>query len=105
MAQVSFSNIFKSTSANQGEESQSFAGSSLAGATNIKFVSQDPTQVQFSGNNVPGNLTYTLGGVNYNISGIVSRLFKSGNTYEGFYFVDSGSDYSMTSQEVTTARA
>ena len=103
MAQISFKSVWVSTAVNQVEESQSFAGSKIAGATNITFTSQDPTAVTFSGNNVPGNMQYTVNGVTTTVQGIVSRLFKSGSTYEGFYFVDSGSDYSLSSQEVTSA--
>lgn len=80
MAQVSFNSVWLSTAVNQVEESQSFTGSKIAGASKIAFTSQDPNAVTFSGNNVPGNLTYTLNGVDYTIQGIVSRLFKSGNT-------------------------
>ena len=103
MAQVSFNSVWLSTAVNQAEESQSFAGSKIAGATGISFTSQDPNAVTFSGNNVPGDLKYTLNGVTYTVQGIVSRLFKSGNTYEGFYFVEAGSDYALTSQELTKA--
>ncbi len=103
MAKVSFSEIFKSGAANQQEESNNFAGALQAGATNISFTSQDPSVTNFSGNNVPGVLTYTLNGQTFSIDGIVSRLFKSGNTYEGFYFVASGSDFALGSQEQTTA--
>ena len=103
MAQVSFKSVWLSTAVNQQEESQSFAGGKIIGATNITFKSQDPAVTSFSGNNVPGNLVYTLNGVTYTVQGIVSRLFKSGNTYEGFYFVEAGSDYSLTSQEQTRA--
>ena len=103
MAQISFNSVWLSTAVNQVEESQSFAGSKIAGATNISFTSQDPTAVTFSGNNVPGDLKYTVNGVTTTVQGIVSRLFKSGNTYEGFYFVEAGSDYALTSQELTKA--
>ena len=103
MAQVSFNSVWSSTAVNQVEESQSFAGSPISGATNISFTSQDPAAVTFSGNNVPGNLVYTVNGVTTTVQGIVSRLFKSGNTYEGFYFVEAGSDYALTSQELTKA--
>ncbi len=57
----------------------------------------------FSGNNVPGDLKYTVNGVTTTVQGIVSRLFTSGSTYEGFSFVAAGSDYALTSQEQTKA--
>ena len=103
MAKVGFVAIFQSTATNQEEESSSFAGSRLSGATNISFTSQDPTAVTFSGNNVPGNLTYTLNGATVTVNGIVSRQFKSGSTVEGFYFIDAGSDYTLTSRETASA--
>ncbi len=103
MAKVGFDSIFQSTAANQQEESQSFSGSLLSGATNIYFTSQDPNAVTYSGNNVPGNLTYTLNGTTFTVPGIVSRLFKSGSVYEGFYFISSGNDYALGSQETATA--
>ncbi len=81
MAQLSFKSVWSSTAVNQVEESQSFAGSQIAGATNITFTSQDPNAVTFSGNNVPGDLKYTVNGVTTTVQGIVSRLFKSGSTY------------------------
>lgn len=103
MAQLSFKSVWVSSAVNQVEESQSFTGSKITDATNITFTSQNPAAVTFSGNNVPGNMQYTVNGVTTIVQGIVSRLFKSGNTYEGFYFVEAGSDYALTSQELTKA--
>lgn len=103
MAQTSFTSIFKSTSANQQEESNSFTGSLLTGASDIRFESRDPSAGSFSGNNVPGYLSYTLSGTDYTIEGIVSRLFKSGSTIQGFYFIESGADFSLASGEQASA--
>ena len=71
MVQVAFSSAFKSADATtQAEESSSFTGSALIGASDIRFESSDPAATSFSGNNVPGVLTYVLGGLTYAIEGI-----------------------------------
>jgi hypothetical protein len=104
MVQVAFSSAFKSANATtQAEESSSFTGSALVGASDIRFESSDPTAVSFSGNNVPGVLTYVLGGLTYAIEGIASRLFKSGSTIQGFYFIESGPDFALASGEKANA--
>lgn len=105
MAQVSFSSILKSSAANQEEESNDFTGSRLTGARNISFTSADPAQTAFTGNNVPGVLKYELSGTTYSIHGIVSRLFKDGSTYEGFYFIETGNDYALGRSETSNAYA
>jgi hypothetical protein len=54
----------------------------------IKFTSADPADIQFSGNNVAGVLSYSVGGVHYDINGIISRPDKNGNAHIAYYFVE-----------------
>ena len=87
------------TKAYQGMNSTYTAiGSSYSTETNIiyignaissiafSFQSANPADVQFSGNNVAGQLTYFSLGIKYVINGIVSRPDRDGSKVEALYF-------------------
>lgn len=63
-------------------------GASGIGANSFSFTSADPGQTSFSGNDIAGQLSYTLGGANYVINGVISRRATSNGVVDAFYFVE-----------------
>lgn len=93
-ASITFGQVWKITPNTPSEETNSFTTdpAALAG-TKFRFTSGVPGDPFFSGNNVTGTLSYVdAGGVNRSISGVVSRLVKTGSVVDGFYFYVQGSD-------------
>ncbi len=63
------------------------SAATLVAGTNFSFISLDPNDPLFVGNNVPGNLTYkNSSGVLVTIKGVVSRANKTGNVGQAAYF-------------------
>lgn len=63
-------------------------GASGIGASSFSFTSADPSQTTFSGNDIAGQLSYTLAGANYVINGVISRRATTTGVVDGFYFVE-----------------
>ena len=96
LATVTFPKAFKSATNQQTWQQQDItleASNSLASATSITFTSQNPADVNYSGNNVPGTLSYTVGGTTTSLKGYISRPDKTANAADAFYFHDSNGDF------------
>lgn len=92
-AQISFVQLYMGTPSALSEEAQNLANIQQITGTVFRFTSTPPESPSFTGNNVNGVLSYVAAnGASVSISGIVSRLFKSGSTIEGFYFYAAGND-------------
>ncbi|HSF44399.1 MAG TPA: hypothetical protein VLA58_00265, partial [Chitinophagaceae bacterium] len=75
------------TSYNANTQSIDISPATLVAGTNFSFISLDPADPLFYGNNVPGYLKYRdASGQLVSIKGMVSRAVKSGNTGQGAYF-------------------
>ncbi|MDO9268148.1 MAG: Ig-like domain-containing protein, partial [Methylobacter sp.] len=86
-AALTFSAVYKGTPSSWSQEAQQIQNVATVNGSNFKFTSLDPNAPYFSGNNVTGTLTYTDNlGATQSIDGVVSRLFKTGNTVEGLFF-------------------
>lgn len=86
-AALTFSAVYRGTPSAWSEEANQIANVAAIAGSNFKFTSLDPNAPYFSGNNVSGVLSYIDGnGQTQSISGVVSRLIKSGSTVEGLYF-------------------
>ncbi|WKB55779.1 VCBS domain-containing protein [Eleftheria terrae] len=93
-ASVTFTQVYRITPTSLSEEANGFRtdASALAGS-NFRFTSGNPSDPYFSGNNVTGTLSYVDGsGTLRSISGVVSRLVKTGSTVNGLYFYAPGAD-------------
>ncbi|HLO81057.1 MAG TPA: gliding motility-associated C-terminal domain-containing protein [Chitinophagaceae bacterium] len=81
--------VYKGIGTSYGANTQSIqisAATQVAG-TNFSFISLDPSDPLFYGNNVPGYFTYkNSSGVLVSIKGMVTRAFKQGNVGQGAYF-------------------
>ncbi|MDQ7744962.1 tandem-95 repeat protein [Hydrogenophaga pseudoflava] len=92
-ASITFSGVFQGTPSSLSEEAQSLNNIAPLVGSNFQFVSSNPSDLYFSGNNVTGYLTYNDGdGAPQSIYGVASRLFKTGNTVDGIYFYATGAD-------------
>ncbi|MFI3157998.1 MAG: VCBS domain-containing protein, partial [Methylococcaceae bacterium] len=93
-AAITFTKVYQGTPSSWSQEAQNITtNASAVVGTNFKFVSADPGTLYFSGNNVSGNLVYTDGsGNSQSVSGVISRLIKTGNTVEGLFFYATGPD-------------
>ncbi|MDP1667272.1 MAG: Ig-like domain-containing protein, partial [Methylobacter sp.] len=86
-AALTFSAVYKGTPSSWSQEAQQIQNVATVSGSNFKFTSLDPNAPYFSGNNVSGTLTYTDNlGASQSVDGVVSRLFKTGNTVEGLFF-------------------
>jgi gliding motility-associated-like protein len=75
------------TSYNANTQSIQISPATQVAGTNFSFISLDPADPLFYGNNVPGYFTYrNPSGQLVSIKGMVSRAVKSGNTGQGAYF-------------------
>jgi len=94
-ASITFTRVYQGTPRSWSEEAQSITtyASPVAG-TNFRFVSSNPSDLYYSGNNVTGYLQYTDNGGNaQSVYGVISRLFKTpGNNVVGLYFYAPGAD-------------
>ncbi|MFM7838136.1 MAG: hypothetical protein ACKO6K_01105, partial [Chitinophagaceae bacterium] len=88
-AEVYFYDVYKGSGGPYGEQDQNItisAATKLAGS-DFRFISLNPQDVSYSGNNVPGFFTYKdANGTLQSIRGVVSRSVKSGSTYQAVYF-------------------
>ncbi|MFC3684298.1 tandem-95 repeat protein, partial [Hydrogenophaga luteola] len=92
-ASLTFAAVFQGTPSSMSEEAQSLNNIAPLVGSNFQFVSSNPSDPYFSGNNVTGYLTYLDGnGAPQSIYGVASRLFKTGNTVDGIYFYATGAD-------------
>jgi hypothetical protein len=102
------------TKAYQGMNSSYTAiGSSYATETNIIYIgnpissiafafqSANPADVEFSGNNVAGQLTYFSLGIKYVVNGVISRPDRDGSKVEALYF----SETTVLGGRINTGRA
>jgi len=69
------------------QTSSIYIGSAIS-STAYTFQSANPADVQFSGNNVAGQLIYYSGGSKYVYNGLISRPDKTGNTPKALYFAE-----------------
>jgi VCBS repeat-containing protein len=69
------------------QTSSIYIGSAIS-STAYTFQSANPADVQFSGNNVAGQLIYYSGGSRYVYNGLISRPDKTGNTPKALYFAE-----------------
>ncbi|MBD1194203.1 hypothetical protein, partial [Vulcanococcus sp. Clear-D1] len=102
LATVYFAEAFKSASNTQQEQSSNISletTNSLTSATGLSFTSQNPTDTQYTGNEVPGTLSYTIAGTTTTVQGIVSRQAKTGSQTDAFYFFDNGNFITNPSTE------
>jgi VCBS repeat-containing protein len=93
-AALTFNQVFKVTPTSLSVEANGFttAASALVG-TNFRFADGSPNDPLFSGNNVTGAITYLdAAGTRQSISGVASRLVKTGATINGVYFYVPGAD-------------
>jgi len=93
-AAITFNQVFKVTPTSPSVQANGFTtdASALAGS-NFRFSSGNPADPLFSGNNVTGTVSYLDGGgVARSISGVISRLIKTGATIHGVYFYVPGAD-------------
>lgn len=91
-AEITLGDVYKGIGNTYGIETQSITISSTSKVvgTNFTFSSLDPTTATFTGNNVPGYLSYKdAGGILVQIRGVVSRPEKTGNTDRAVYFYTS----------------
>jgi len=93
-AAVTFSVVYQGTPSSWSEEAQNLAlYASPFNGSNYRFTSSNPSDLYFQGNNVTGTLSYRdQSGNQQQIYGVVSRLFKTGSTIDGFYFYAPGAD-------------
>jgi hypothetical protein len=93
-ATANFNDVFGTTCTTCTEEQASITTTTELGGSQYRFTSQIPGDLQFSGNNVNGVLTYYApGNVLVTKYGIVSRLFKSAGAVIGFYFWETNNTY------------
>jgi VCBS repeat-containing protein len=93
-AALTFNQVFKVTPTSLSVEANGFttAASALVG-TNFRFADGSPNDPLFSGNNVTGTITYLdAAGTRQSITGVASRLVKTGATINGVYFYVPGAD-------------
>ncbi|MCE1199167.1 MAG: Ig-like domain-containing protein, partial [Marinilabiliales bacterium] len=85
-ASVTFLTVYPQTAASTSSVSFS---SPLVGSS-FKFTSVNPADVSFTatGNDVAGQLTYTAGGLDLYINGIITKSTTSGSNDLAFYFVE-----------------
>ncbi|HEX8883934.1 MAG TPA: cadherin-like domain-containing protein, partial [Noviherbaspirillum sp.] len=93
-AAITFSVVYQGTPSSWSEEAQNLAlYASPFNGSNYRFTSSNPSDLYFQGNNVTGYLSYQdQSGNRQQIYGVVSRLFKTGSTIDGFYFYAPGAD-------------
>ena len=93
-AAVTFTVVYQGTPASWSEEAQSLTlQASPFNGSSYRFISSNPSDLYFQGNNVTGFLSYVdQSGNRQQIYGVVSRLFKTGSTVDGFYFYVPGAD-------------
>jgi VCBS repeat-containing protein len=93
-AAITFTKVYQGTPSSWSQEAQNITTYATAvSGSNFKFVSTDPNAAYFSGNNVSGDLVYKdANGNTISISGVVSRLIKTGSTVEGLFFYATGAD-------------
>lgn len=85
---IVFNKLFKGSGSSYTLNSNSISTISAVTGVGFRFTSQSSTFATSldGGNNVQGTITYLNNGVVTSISGTISRLFKTGNTKDGFYF-------------------
>lgn len=91
-AEVFFNDVYKGLGGPYAEQSSSISISSASKVlgTRFSFISLNPLDVRYSGNNVPGFLVYVnTAGDTIRIRGSVSRPEKSGSTFRAVYFYTS----------------
>lgn len=88
-ASVTFKVIYKGTGTAYDLQTNSVPVTTAVIGSNFKFTSANPADVQFSGNNVAGQLSYiTSNGAVY-INGVISRrIVSSGSNVVAFYFAE-----------------
>ncbi|MBV0881847.1 VCBS domain-containing protein [Noviherbaspirillum sp. L7-7A] len=93
-AAITFSVVYQGVPSSWSEEAQNLAlYASPFNGSNYRFTSSNPSDLYFQGNNVTGYLSYQdQSGNRQQIYGVVSRLFKTGSTIDGFYFYAPGAD-------------
>uniref|UniRef100_UPI00260FD3EF tandem-95 repeat protein n=1 Tax=uncultured Azohydromonas sp. TaxID=487342 RepID=UPI00260FD3EF len=95
-ATVSFSQVYVGTPSSLSQEASSLNNITAvtpADGTNFRFVSANPGDAYYSGNNVSGTLEYTdANNVAQKIYGVASRQFKSNGVTNGFFFYAAGAD-------------
>ncbi|GHC98419.1 hypothetical protein GCM10007320_54090 [Pseudorhodoferax aquiterrae] len=95
-ATVSFTQAYTGTPSALSEEASALNNIAVLtpfGGTGFQFVSANPGDPYFSGNNVTGYLQYKdSSGVDQSIYGVASRQFKSNGVTNGFYFYAPGAD-------------
>lgn len=89
-AEVFFQDVYKGNGGPYSEESSAIDITTKLAGSQFSFISLNPLDARYSGNNVPGYLVYvnTLG-VTIRIRGVVSRPEKSGGTFRAVYFYTS----------------
>lgn len=88
-ASVTFKVIYKGTGTAFGLQTSSIAVTTATIGSNFKFTSANPSDVQFSGNNVAGQLSYLTSNGPVYINGVISRrIVSGGNNVVAFYFVE-----------------
>lgn len=88
-ASVTFKVIYKGTGTAFGLQTSSIPVTTATVGSNFKFTSANPSDVQFSGNNVAGQLSYLTANGPVYINGVISRrIVSGGNNVVAFYFVE-----------------
>jgi len=93
---IVFNKLFKGSGSSYTLNNSSISTISAVTGVGFKFTSQASTFATSldGGSNVQGTITYSNNGVVTSISGTISRLFKTGNTKDGFYlYVNSTTAY------------
>lgn len=99
-ASLTFLKIYQGSGSSYGLQTSSISITTPVLGSNFRFTSANPAAVEFSGNNVAGQLSYIQDGNQYYINGAVTR--KEGNSgNKGFYFVET----TVLGNAVTTGRA
>lgn len=88
-ASVTFNKIYAGTGTSYGLNTSSIDVTSSVTGSSFKFTSANPADVQFSGNNVAGQLSYLTANGPVYINGVISRrIVSSGSNVVAFYFVE-----------------
>ena len=96
MASAPFKAVYQGTPSAWSVQAQNLTLTSQLNATagSINFISTNPSDPLFSGNNVAGTLYYkdNTSGNEIAISGVISRQDKTGSTTNAFFFYAPGAD-------------
>ena len=105
-ASITFAAVYEGTPSSASQEANNLAGLSVFVGSSFSFTSTDPAALYFSGNNVSGFLNYTdAGGLRQQISGVISRLFKTGSKVEGVYFYYAGTTPTIGDEAIGIEKA